>query len=685
LVIIWFLCLGYWSLGHAVDGISLNPAQTIFSARQLGMGGVGVAFSGDANGVFTNPAGLANASFPQISASSRKLLMNETQYTLLDWAMPTNWGTFGIGYTSMNTGGSLPTKLDPATGRIVIDPTREATSYDNNVIAISYSRKVRPNLSLGTNVKFFNQSLSGDVSSRAQATGIDLCALYQARKWLTLGANLQNVVEGNLAWKGSTSDKIGGFYKLGAKVNLLGASSEALRTNSQQLYVGVDYDMPHSTLASSNYHIGLEYLPIDKVAVRTGYNQAGFTLGVGIINEGFRFDYAFVSNPEIPGDNPHYFSLSYIGERVLDVSYTLKEKESGIIFIQPENRTITSEESIVVSAEARAKIILDQKKRWIVTAISETQEVTEIIEYENLKPVYLNGQEVYQSGIIDVSAPLTLGRNVLQLVGYATVEGLVKNVSPETLMMSSEVVVLRFDPFPDTPMDYWAIRPIALGITLGVIKGYPDDTFKPDKGITRAELVTLLVRTIGVPTDQELDSMSFKDVPANNWAAKYIDFAVEEGLVMGYPNNTFKPNKVVTRAEGVTIIARYATLALKEVDEVPFPDLVADYWANKYIVAALEAGIIKYLEGKNFEPNAPLTRAEACEVLYWTPQIQRRVNQFWETGFVSPYQEGTPADVPPTTTISTPEAIATPPSTQEAVETPSTTPEATETPTPEAH
>ncbi len=618
----------------AVSGISLDPSLTPFTARQIGMGGLSVGFADDASGIFNNPSGLANIKFPQLVAASRKLVLDETQCNLIGGAVPTDYGTFGFGYVAMGTGGSLPTMLDPATNRIIIDPSREAMSYDNSVMAFSYAREIKiqqlPNkISLGGNLKLFSQGLSGDISSTASGMGLDLAASYRANEWLRVGASLQNLLEGNMQWEGGDSDAIGGNYKLGCRVNIMG-SKEALYEHPNPLYGGIDLDIPHSTLTGTNYHLGVEYFPIKNVALRTGLNLeqngTGISFGVGLTSGGFRFDYAFAERPGIPGDTPHYFSLSYVGERTVSVIHKLKEKRPHIKFIQPRDRSVTDKPFVAVTAEARAERILDTKTVWAVTAISETFEVKETLAYEDLTPVYLNGVITDQVGTIEYSSPLGLGRNVFEILGYT---------SPEGQAGSGEVKVLRIVPFSDTPMTHWAIDPIALSVTLGLVTGYPDRTFKPERGITRAELVTLLVRSLPVKLAETVPSTGFRDVPTTHWAAKYIAYGSYRKLITGYPDGTFKPNTVLTRAEGVTILVRYAQLVEKEGLPAPFPDLKADYWANKYITPAKEAGMLKYLEGKNFEPSKPFPRAEACEVLYRTPTVQRRVDHFWETGVVS--------------------------------------------------
>ena len=202
----------------------------------------------------------------------------------------------------------------------------------------------------------------------------------------------------------------------------------------------------------------------------------------------------------------------------------------------------------------------------------------------------------FVSGTFEAVESLGGGRNIFRLYGQ---------VSGETLTASAELKVLRIVPFDDVPMSFWAADPIYLNAVLGIVNGYPDNTFKPEKGITRAELVTLLVKSLGTP-QATLDGIGtdevFSDVKYTHWAHKHITHGNSLRYVTGYPDGTFKPNKVLTRAEGITILARYAGLTEEaNVAGAPFPDLTPGFWANKYIVPAKQAGLLNYLSGKEFE------------------------------------------------------------------------------------
>ncbi|MFH1826544.1 MAG: S-layer homology domain-containing protein [bacterium] len=630
------------------DGLSLDPTQNIYSARQLGMGGVSVAFADDADGVFSNPACLTNLEFPKLTGTSRKILLDETQYTLIGLAVPTDWGTFGLGFSGMNTGGALPTKLDPGNNRVIIDPSREATSYYNNVIALAYSRQIKDSLSLGGNIKFFNQGFSGDLNDQASGTGLDLGLTFTPRRWAKIGANLQNLVEAQLAWNDNATDKIGGFYKLGCQLNILGPIEESFREYPAKLSAGIDFSVPHNTLATSTYSLGLEYFPQDKIALRTGLGSHGLSFGVGVINAGFRFDYAYAPRSGIPGDSPQYFTLSYVGERVRTTHYSLKEKQSGVIFLEPQDRLITDRTWINISAEAKALRVMDKKYVYTVTAISATHEVSEVTSREPFAELYFNKQPVEPKQELSTAImPLNMGRNIFGFYGKTVPEAVGDSKTKQTFTASSEIGVLRVAPFADVPLSYWAKDAIYSCSTLGLIKGYPENMFKPDKGISRAELITLLVRTLPVNLDH-VDNLAvfFTDVPETHWGAKFIAYGVSQKYATGYPDGSFKPNNTLTRAEGVTILARYAGLQEEPDAQPSFPDLSDSFWGNKFVTPAKAAGLLQYLDGENFEPSKPFSRAEACEILFRTARIQGMVDQWWKTGIVSAQQPTAIQSVP---------------------------------------
>src|SRR6056297_1179499 len=95
---------------------------------------------------------------------------------------------------------------------------------------------------------------------------------------------------------------------------------------------------------------------------------------------------------------------------------------------------------------------------------------------------------------------------------------------------------------------------VATLMALGVVNGYPDGTFKPDRTLTRAEMAKLLVEALGYGDLAESGtSTSFADAQGH-WAQDYIGFAAAMDIVQGYPDGTFKPNQTMTMDEAVTMV-----------------------------------------------------------------------------------------------------------------------------------
>lgn len=106
--------------------------------------------------------------------------------------------------------------------------------------------------------------------------------------------------------------------------------------------------------------------------------------------------------------------------------------------------------------------------------------------------------------------------------------------------------------YSDVAYGKWYNNPISTMSALGIITGYPDGTFKPNKPITRAEFAAIAAR---FDETQSGKSATFSDV-IGHWAAKEIGIAYYNDWIKGYPDGTFKPDQNITRAEAMTVINR---------------------------------------------------------------------------------------------------------------------------------
>ncbi|MEC0241064.1 S-layer homology domain-containing protein [Paenibacillus dokdonensis] len=147
------------------------------------------------------------------------------------------------------------------------------------------------------------------------------------------------------------------------------------------------------------------------------------------------------------------------------------------------------------------------------------------------------------------------------------------------------------------------------------IKGYPDGTFKPEKSLTRAEMATMLTR-VGTGKAGILEPVNYPDMTATHWAKDTVLEMTKTGLMKGFPDGRFGPERSITRAEMAAIVTRW--LGLEEGAETSTASDMKDirgHWAEKDLKLVIQAGIMKGMPDSTFRPEKPLTRAEAVTVL----------------------------------------------------------------------
>ena len=145
------------------------------------------------------------------------------------------------------------------------------------------------------------------------------------------------------------------------------------------------------------------------------------------------------------------------------------------------------------------------------------------------------------------------------------------------------------------------------------IIGYPDGEVKPNGTITRAEVATVYFRML---TDESRDriwsqSNSFSDVVLTDWFNNAISTMANGGIITGYPDGTFHPNGNITRAEFAAMSIRFFQDA--KVGPSKFSDTIG-HWAEEAISKALNEGLITGYPDGSFRPDEPITRAEAMTI-----------------------------------------------------------------------
>lgn len=177
-------------------------------------------------------------------------------------------------------------------------------------------------------------------------------------------------------------------------------------------------------------------------------------------------------------------------------------------------------------------------------------------EPESAPPEEGGATEGTEAGTFAANPLLVTGGHNTYLLGYRG--GYFK---PETAMTRAEVAQMLYNllaakpavsksQFSDVALSSWYGTPVNALAESGVLKGYKDGTFLPNKTITRAEFVTALAKCFAMETG----NVSFSDVAGTSWAYSYIMSACAKGWLDGYEDGTFRPDKGIKRCEAVKIV-----------------------------------------------------------------------------------------------------------------------------------
>lgn len=161
---------------------------------------------------------------------------------------------------------------------------------------------------------------------------------------------------------------------------------------------------------------------------------------------------------------------------------------------------------------------------------------------------------------------------------------------------------------------HWAEKTVSEWQDKGLIGGYEDGSFKPDKAITRAEFVRLMNQSMGLT---EKGTVDFKDVKSTDWFYDDVSIAMGKGYVNGFEDGTFHPSDEVTRAQAAVMISNANDLKSdSSAEKSNFTDgNKIPSWANEAIEAIVSEGYMKGYPDGTFKANQVLTRAEAVSTL----------------------------------------------------------------------
>ncbi|MCJ7796593.1 MAG: S-layer homology domain-containing protein, partial [Thermoleophilia bacterium] len=173
--------------------------------------------------------------------------------------------------------------------------------------------------------------------------------------------------------------------------------------------------------------------------------------------------------------------------------------------------------------------------------------------------------------------------------------------------------------FADVPPDHWAADAIERCYAHGIVQGYTADAYAPTLEVNRAQMAVYVSRAIAggdssVP--DFADSPTFPDVPEGFWALKYVEYAVDQGVVTGYEDGLYHPDEQVNRAQMAVYIARATVAPSGEAglaDYTPahprnFADVSPDFWAYKHVEYCVEKNVVRGYGDGLYHPEIIVTR-----------------------------------------------------------------------------
>ncbi|MCA1041627.1 S-layer homology domain-containing protein [Bacillus infantis] len=158
---------------------------------------------------------------------------------------------------------------------------------------------------------------------------------------------------------------------------------------------------------------------------------------------------------------------------------------------------------------------------------------------------------------------------------------------------------------------HWASKEITLWVQKGLMKGYEDGSFKPNKGITRAEFAALVNRTFDF---KEKSARTYSDIKNSAWYKTEVQKADAAGYMTGYEDGSFRPNQSISRQEVAAVLSRIYELEPNSKEASRYKDRFAA-WSQNHIGAVSALGYMTGYPDGYFQSAKPITRAEAVVTL----------------------------------------------------------------------
>lgn len=197
----------------------------------------------------------------------------------------------------------------------------------------------------------------------------------------------------------------------------------------------------------------------------------------------------------------------------------------------------------------------------------------------------------------------TLKINAPEIAGYILNDELEKSI---LIKEGSNKLVFNYKNESEGPV-------LNKGDHIAYIKGYPDQSVRPENSITRAEAAVIFYRLVVNADKTDEIGQIFPDVTQDMWFHHEVDYLAKNNIILGYVDGTFKPDEFITRAEFAVLASKFDNIVTSETNM--FSDVVDTHWAIKYINSAATKGWINGFEDGTFHPDESITREQVVTLV----------------------------------------------------------------------
>lgn len=259
----------------------------------------------------------------------------------------------------------------------------------------------------------------------------------------------------------------------------------------------------------------------------------------------------------------------------------------------------------------------------IIRAIDENGETIESSTFPNRGGFIISSKNGSTNILQLKKGSFTTGTAVVEFfpetigMGFILIDDKKHEISisdPEVKKQTEQTLESQENIFTDISTSHPHAKAIAYLKSQGIVNGYADGSFQPDKKVNRGEALKMIFSALSISLYTNEQS-SFSDVSSDDWFSGYVLTAYKKGIVNGYSDGTFRPEKTVNRSEYFKILLNSSEVMLQGIpSKSPFSDVPRTSWFAEYAQYAKTKSLLDFKN--NFFPTTGVSRAEVAESIY---------------------------------------------------------------------